>query len=103
MDTLRGSFLVNGLLVGRLLCAITSHEDYARVFGCHVFEVQPAAASAGTFVSVYKLKDSVFTFALQGNCLVVKDRRHDNDQYELFPSRFFGGDLSRLLIQNYSH
>jgi hypothetical protein len=104
VDTLRGSFLVNGLPVGRLPCAITSHEDYARVFGCHVFEVQPAAASAGTFVSVYKLKDSVFTFDLKpGNRLVVKDRRHDNDEYELFPSRFFGGDLPSLLIQNYSH
>ncbi|KAJ7521861.1 hypothetical protein O6H91_19G071900 [Diphasiastrum complanatum] len=105
MDILRGSFLVDGCPVARLPATITGHQDYRRVFGSHVFQVQPAAASSGTFVSVHKLNNSVFTFALMGEDkrLVVKERRHDESELELFPSRFLSGDLPRLLVENYSH
>lgn len=104
MDTLRGSFLVDGCPVARLPSTISDHEDYKRVFGMHVFQVQPAATCSGSFVSLYKLKGSTFTFALlNNNRLLVRERHHDGYELELFPSRFLEDDLPLLLTRQHSH
>ncbi|KAG0619346.1 hypothetical protein M758_4G132600 [Ceratodon purpureus] len=104
MDILRGSFLVDGCPVARLPTTITSHQDYGRVFGKHVFQVQPAAGSPGSFVTCYKLNGSKFTFALvDGNRLLVTERQNGGCELQLFPNRFFKGDLPKLLIEEHSH
>lgn len=104
MDILRGSFLVDGCPVARLPTTITSHQDYGRVFGKHVFQVQPAAGSPGSFVTCYKLNGSTFTFALvDGNRLLVTERQNGGCELQLFPNRFFEGDLPQLLIEEHSH
>ena len=105
MDILRGSFLVDGCPVARLPTTITSHPHYGRVFGKHIFQVQPAASSPGSFVTCHNLNGSKFRFALMdnNNRLLVIERRHDGCELELFPNRFFEEDLPQLLVMNHSH
>ena len=103
-DVLRGSFLVDGCPMARLPTTITSHPHYERVFGKHIFQVQPAASSPESFVTCHKLNGSKFTFALvDNNRLLVIERRHDGCKLELFPNRFFEEDLPQLLITEHSH
>ncbi|KAL9651875.1 hypothetical protein ABK040_000221 [Willaertia magna] len=107
LDSLRGALLINGSPIGRLPESITNHQDYNRIFGNHVFEVQPGS-SDNTFVTVHKSHGSIFRFSLntaEDNISIVEIR--DGVEYTLFSHSHFvnhnNQDLPSILIDNYSH
>ncbi|KAJ3085954.1 hypothetical protein HK102_013653 [Quaeritorhiza haematococci] len=99
----RGIFLVDGQPVGCLPEAIMQHEDYQRVFSKMAFEVQPAAGQRGTYISLHPYHNATYSFSLHDGRLVVEERRADGRTQELFPHRFFIGDLPHRLIHDFSH
>ncbi|KAJ3086282.1 hypothetical protein HK102_013328 [Quaeritorhiza haematococci] len=99
-----GNFLVDGQPVGRLPEAIMRHEDYQRVFSEMAFEVQPAAGQRGRYITLHPYHDATYSLSLlHGGRLVVEEKREDGSTYELFPHRFFNGDLPHRLIHSFSH
>ncbi|KAL9653598.1 hypothetical protein ABK040_000515 [Willaertia magna] len=107
IDSLRGALLINGSPIGRLPEQITNHPDYNRIFGNHVFEVQPGS-SYNTFVTIHKFKGSIFRFSLlsekEENISIVEIR--DGKEYILFSHSHFidqNQDLPSIFIENYSH
>lgn len=105
LDVLRGTFLVDGAPVGRLPSTISGHQDFQRVFGRIILEVQPALGRPGAFVTAQPRGGSFFLFSLEAESrrLVVEERRPDDRVLALFPARFLDGDLPRALVDQYSH
>jgi hypothetical protein len=119
IDTLRGSFLVDGQPMARLPDEITSNDVYIRVFGDVVLDVQPGAKH-GEYVTARQHQGSTFTFSRNESTnevgevesrIVIQDRRAADDgsyrDYELVPHFKFGDgggrEFPRRLIDGYSH
>ncbi|XP_065673543.1 uncharacterized protein LOC124806063 isoform X2 [Hydra vulgaris] len=103
INILSGKFLVNGNPVGRLPDAITKSSVYQRIFGAHVFDVQPSAGQLSSFVSVHDFQGSRFLFSIRKHKPVIVERSSSGNEYELIPFDVFNGDLPNFFINKYSH
>ncbi|XP_037036477.1 uncharacterized protein LOC119074450 [Bradysia coprophila] len=100
-DLITGSFLVNNLPVARLPTNITDSQQFQRVFGNFVFEVQPTFEHT-TFSAVQRYNECHYEFvSLEGNTLII-ERRGDVVS-ELIPHEVLKGEIPHLLVENYSH
>ncbi|CAF4009337.1 unnamed protein product, partial [Rotaria sordida] len=111
IDCVRGGFFVNELSIGFLPDKITSDNLFARVFGQHIFEVQPSE-SEKTYITKYGYHANgkthyEFTFNdgnnLDGYLIVYERHMETNDKFELIPPSCFETELPDILVSNYSH
>ncbi|XP_047146832.1 uncharacterized protein LOC124819357 isoform X1 [Hydra vulgaris] len=103
VNVLSGKFLVDGNPVGRLPDTITKSSVYQRIFGEHVFDVQPSAEQFSTFISVHNFQGSRFLFSNRTHGQVVVERSRSGNEYELIPSDVFNGLFPNHFINKYSH
>ncbi|CAF0995068.1 unnamed protein product [Adineta steineri] len=108
IDCITGTFLVDGMTVGFLPEKLTTNQLYLRVFGNHVFEVQPDA-SPKTYITQrsYHGEGRVkyrFHFNDQTKRWTIKEL-HIQTQYifQLIPHTCFQKELAETFVFNYSH
>ena len=123
LDVLTGCFLVDGRPVGRLPVEISNSDCYARLFGDHVFDVQPAHDGQGFKTS--QMNGVCFGFFVDtaGDVIITEERQlHDGEALDadgdvimeklldgkvvkatLVPHENFQDDLPISLVHDHSH
>ena len=106
IDCIKGTFLVNNMTIGFLPKQITTNELFVRVFGDHVFEVQPAQSS-GIYITKHAYHEKVhfeFYFNDQTKHLIIQERHiQTKDIFQLIPHSCFINELPDTFVSNHSH
>ena len=108
MNTISGVFLVDNMTISFLPEQIRKNELFVRVFGEHVFEVQPAQSS-GSYITkhAYHQNETIqyeFHFNDQTKHLTIEERHlQTNDIYQLVPHSCFTDELPHTFVSNHSH
>ena len=109
IDCIQGVFLINGMTTGYLPSSITSHQQFIRIFGNHMFEVQ-LADKPMTYITKHTYHICTqpvhyeFYFNNEKNILIIRERHvQTNDLYHLIPNYHFKMDLPDMFVSNYSH
>lgn len=101
IDLITGNFLVNNMPICRLPYFITQSDIFLRVFENFVFEVQ--IDPQNRFSSVQKYNDNSYEFSFTECGPIIIEIRSNGIEYELIPCDHLEGEISPLLIENYSH
>lgn len=92
MDILRGDFLVDGAPIQQLPKCIIDDERYRRVFGLHIFTVQPSSAYTGAYVA--KAGRSSFVFGTDHRGVLWIEQNEDcGKKYRLLSHATLKSDL----------
>ncbi|CAF3852881.1 unnamed protein product [Rotaria sordida] len=108
IDFITGAFLVDNMTIGFLPKQITTNELFVRVFGDHIFEVQPAQSS-GTYITkhLYHENEKVlyeFHFNDQTKHLTIREHHiQTKDMFQLIPHSCFKHDLPDTFVSGHSH
>ena len=108
INLIEGTFLVDEITVGYLPEQITSNNLFIRVFGNHVFEVQPAEQRGSSITKHGYHKDRKvryqFKFDNRNQSLIIEEKHSQpTNRFQLIPPDCFENKLPEIFVSNYSH
>ncbi|CAF5035505.1 unnamed protein product [Rotaria sp. Silwood1] len=108
IDCIRGTFLVDVMVIGFLPENITTNELFLRVFGNHIFEVQ-LGKSPKTYITKHSYHGNgkvqyEFCFNDKIKCLKVTGRHIQIDEtFQLITHTCFQKELPGMFVSKHSH
>lgn len=104
VDIVTGDFFVNNRPVGRLPAEITGHENFKRVFGQFIFDVQQERSKCFSTVGDYTYNGCNYSFRIdQDNKLFIVETCPNGEVFELIPHDIFADEIPYMLVENCSH